>query len=74
MKKRVLRFDCSTNTDALDEFLYVMKACSRYGIEFSAVYEKAKGRLEIECDDNWWDRLIGSFACFFEHEPIKEES
>lgn len=73
MKKHVLCFDCSANTDALDVFLYVMKACSRYGIEFSAVYEKSKGRLEIECNDNWLDRLIGGCACFFEYEPIKEE-
>lgn len=62
------------NINAADAISYVMKVCIKRDIEFSAIYGKFKGRLEFECDDDLWDRLVGSCLCFYDYTFMEEGS
>lgn len=74
MKKHVVWFNFALVDYTCDAFIYVMNVCMKKHIEFNAICEKFKGRLEFECDKRDWDALVSGCLSLYNYMLIEDES
>lgn len=74
MKKHVVCFNFMLVDYTRDAFIYVMNVCMKKRIEFNAICEKFKGRLEFECDERDWNALVSGCLSRYNYMLIEDES